>query len=96
MILEVTALWIDGKGQDWEGGSTENSFCPPHRLGASDPQQRVPSGQNLAPSQAFLIESFLRQCFGSVPLLSRSSLLACGFSAEMYYFSKHGKWNNFL
>ena len=45
MILEVTTLWMDGKGQDWEGGSTENSFCPPHRLGASDPHQRVPSGQ---------------------------------------------------
>lgn len=45
MILEVTTLWMDGKGQDWEEGSTKNSFCPPHRLGASDPQQRVPIGQ---------------------------------------------------
>lgn len=61
-------------------------------------ERLIPSGQcqgKLAllpgcPQRGLFIVSAL------APLLPSLFSLACGFAAEMYYFSKHPKWSNFL
>lgn len=59
-------------------------------LGWERPSQAGRAWVSWLCSQAVLLGSLHRQCFGSAPPSLFS--LACGFPAEMYYFSKHPKW----
>lgn len=90
------------EGVELESVGTENTFCPctvcvwPSQVGSHfPPRHRAQAGSWLC---------LLRGFPHGAPLIvlclcssrSLTSLLVCRFSAEIYYFSKHSEWNNFL
>lgn len=106
---ECEARNSGGKGAELGGGCEHwslilsTSVCGSLTGGVTAPRawsvsisphsRQCPAGNWLSPRSSPQ-GPFHGQCLASLPTLS--SFLACGFSADLYYFSKHPQWNKFL